>query len=85
MLAIDKHLDGVDLRVFLYLSSRLNFRTPLEVSQREMAEALERRQEHISRSMRKLREKGVIIEGEKVGRSSEWRFNPNYPKRKIPG
>jgi DNA-binding Lrp family transcriptional regulator len=80
LLAMDKDLDGVDLRVFMYLSSSLNFREPLEVSQREIADVLERRQEHISRSMRKLREKGIIIEGEKVGRSSEWRFNPNYGK-----
>jgi hypothetical protein len=77
-LALDPELDGVDLRVFLFLFSRLNFRRAVCVPQIEVAQALGRHQEHISRSIRKLREKGILIPGEKVRRSTAWRLNPDY-------
>jgi hypothetical protein len=77
-LAVDTELDGVDLRVFLYLFSRLDFENYMRVSQLEIAEVLERRKEHISRSMKKLTEKRIILEGGKVNRSSTWRLNPDY-------
>jgi CRP-like cAMP-binding protein len=79
-LAIDTELDGVDLRVFLYLTSSLDFENFLQVRQLEIAEALGRRKEHISRSMAKLKAKGVVIAGPKVGRSAVWRLNPDYGK-----
>jgi len=56
-LATDTELDGVDLRVFLYLAARLNFEKCIPVPQLEIAEALGRRKEHISRSMAKLKAK----------------------------
>ena len=59
-LAIDPDLDGVDFRVFLYLFSRLDFDMSMRVPQVEIAEALGRRTEHISRSIRKLKQKGII-------------------------
>lgn len=84
-LAIDTELDGVDLRVFLYLTSCLDFENFLQVPQLEIAEVLGRRKEHISRSMAKLKSKGVVIAGPKVGRSAVWRLNPNYGKRTTIG
>ena len=47
---------------------KLIFRGPPRVS--FAAEALGRRKEHISRSMAKLKAKGVVIAGPKVGRSA---------------
>lgn len=78
-LATDEELDGVDLRVFLYLFARLDFENFTRVEQRDIAETLKRRREHISRSIRKLKEKKVIIEAApKVGRSSAYLLNPKY-------
>jgi predicted transcriptional regulator len=82
-LAMDIRLDGVDLRVFLYLTSRLDFENFLQVPQAEIAEALGRRQEHIARAMAKLKEAGVLISGPKVGRSAVWRINPDYGKQAV--
>jgi hypothetical protein len=79
-LAMDTALDGVDLRVFLYLTSCLDFENFLQVPQLEIAQALGRRRTHISRSMAKLKARGVVIAGPKVGRSAVWRLNPNYGK-----
>jgi hypothetical protein len=80
-LAMDPHLNGVDLRVFLYLASHLDFENATVVPQLEIARALGRHKEHISRSIRKLKEKGVIVPGDKVGRSTQWRLNPKFNKQ----
>ena len=80
-LSMESDLDGVDLRVFLYLFSRLDFENFTRVEQRDIAEALQRRKEHVSRSIRKLKAKKVIIEASpKVGRSSAYLLNPKYGK-----
>jgi DNA-binding Lrp family transcriptional regulator len=78
-LAIDEDLDGVDLRVYLFLASQLDFENFTRVEQREIAEALKRHKEHVSRSVRKLRGKEIILEASpKVGRSSAYMLNPKY-------
>ena len=82
LMASDKDLDGVDFRVFLYLSSRLDFKEPTLVAQTEIADALDKKTTHVARSIRKLRDKGILIAGGKVGRSIEWRLNPDYGKEK---
>lgn len=79
-LAADADLDGADLRVYLYLASHLDFEKPILVPQLQIAEALGKHKEHISRSIRKLKEKRIILEGQKVGRSSTWQLNPKYGK-----
>ena len=79
-LALDTELDGVDLRVFLYLTACLDFDNFLQVPQLEIAETLGRRRAQIARSMAKLKEKGVVIAGPKVGRSAVWRLNPDFGK-----
>jgi predicted transcriptional regulator len=79
-IALDSGLDGVDLRVFLYLSARVGFQEFVHVAQVELAATLGRRKEHISRSIRKLMERGLIVPSPKGSRASEWRFNPEYGK-----
>ena len=78
-LAIDEELDGVDLRVFLYLAGVLDFKNFTRVEQRNIAEALGRHPQHISRSIGKLRHKRIILEAQpKVGRSSSYVLNPKF-------
>src|SRR5580698_6327424 len=52
--AISPDLDGVDVRVYVYLSGRLNFSEPVHVPQIEMATMLGRQQTHISRALHNL-------------------------------
>jgi predicted transcriptional regulator len=82
LLASDFDLDGMDLRVYLYLSSRLEFDAPTLVQQNELAQLWDRKTTHISRAFRNLKNKGIILEGDKVGRSHEYRLNPQYPRKK---
>jgi hypothetical protein len=80
-IALDEELDGVDLRVFLYLCARLDFENFTRIEQLDIAETLKRRKEHISRSIRKLKAKKIIIEASpKIGRSSAYLLNPKYGK-----
>jgi hypothetical protein len=78
--AMDPDLDGVDLRVFLYMSPRLNFEDFIYQPQLELSVALGRRKEHISRAIRRLMEAGILVAGPKGTRASEWRLNPDYGK-----
>jgi hypothetical protein len=78
LMAADEDLDGVDLKVFLYLYSRLDFENYIRVPQVEIAEALHKRQQHVSRSIKKLEKKGILIPAPKIGRSSIWRLNAKY-------
>jgi hypothetical protein len=78
--AMDPELDGVDLRVFLYLGTLLNFDEPVHHSQLELALCLGRRKEHISRAIRRLTEAGILVPGPEGNRASKWRLNPDYGK-----
>jgi DNA-binding MarR family transcriptional regulator len=77
-LAKDADLDGVDLRVLLYLLAFIDTENYTLVHQKDIAEELGRRPQHISRSIGKLEEKGILIPAPKVGRSTAWRLNPRY-------
>jgi hypothetical protein len=80
-LALEQDLDGVDLRVFLYLYARLDFKVYTLIEQREISDALGRRKEHISRSIRKLKDKEIIIEATpRIGRSPSYALNSRYGK-----
>jgi CRP-like cAMP-binding protein len=77
-LAQDLEVDGVDFRVFLYLSSHVDFVEFVHIPQIELATMLGRRKEHISRSIHKLVAGGFIAE--EAPRTSRWRLNPDYGK-----
>jgi len=76
--AMSPDLDGVDVRVYVYLSGRCNFHEPVHVPQIEMAAMLGRQQTHISRALRNLVAAGVLLPGPNGSRASEWMLNPDY-------
>lgn len=69
-------IDGRDLDVLLYLTTVLDFENHVLVAQKEIAENLVMRIPHVSRSLKNLVIKGLIIEGEKLGRRKSYRLNP---------
>jgi predicted transcriptional regulator len=68
----------MDLRVFLYMSQRLNFEKPVHVPQMEIATVLGKQRTHVSRALRRLVEIGILIPGPGGTRASEWMLNPDY-------
>ena len=77
-LALDYELDGFDLRVFLYMSTRVGFDEFTHIPQVELATVLNRRKQHVSRSISRLIERGFIEQSDEKVRSSKWRLNPDY-------
>jgi hypothetical protein len=84
-MASDLEIDGIDVRTYLFLCSRLNFDTFTQIRQMEIWLELRRQQTHISRSIRKLTAKGFLIAGEKGTRGAEWKLNANYAKENHGG
>jgi predicted transcriptional regulator len=88
ILAKDKDLTLEPMRVLHFLMSRLDFENFIQVPQTEICEQLEMKKPNVSKAVKLLVEKGIIIRGPKVGHSSSWRLNPNFgykgnPKGKV--
>lgn len=71
-LAKRKDVTGEVLRVYLYLSSRLDYENVIRVPQVEIAEELDLQPSNVSRATRKLVEIGVLIPGPQP---SSWRLS----------
>ena len=76
-IAKDRDLTDEHRRVLFYLLSRLDFDNYIQVAQIEIAEALNMQKTHVSRAIKLLESKNIIIRGPKVGRSSCFRLSPN--------
>jgi predicted transcriptional regulator len=77
-IAICTKIDGNDVRLYVFLSNRLNFTEPVFVPQVQMVAMLGKHQAHISRSLKKLVDAGVLLPGPEGTRASKWMFNPDY-------
>lgn len=66
-----------DYRVLMALMAKLDFENLIQVPQVELAVKLKMKRPNINRSMKRLVELGVILEGPKIGRSKTYRLNPN--------
>lgn len=78
LLAKDKDLTGEAFRVFHYAISEIDYENKLLVTQAEIAEALEMKQPHVSRAFKLLVSKGILEEGEKVGRIKTYYLNWDF-------
>lgn len=78
VIARDQTLGLVDHRVLASLNARLDFENWLAVSQVEIARDLNLAPSQVSRALRKLRAKRILLDGPKVGRSRTLRLNPHF-------
>lgn len=77
-LAKDKDLTGKPMSVLMYMFSKLGFENYIYLQQLEISEALGLHQPHVSRAIKLLLDKGIILLGPKLGRSRAYRLNSNY-------
>ena len=77
-LARDRELWGLTTTVLLYLCGRLDFENYVHVPQQEIADYLGTSRPEVTKPITNLIEKGVLIRGPKLGRSSSYRLNPAY-------
>lgn len=71
-------LTGEQHNVLCYLMGQLDFDNYLRVTQKSVCEALDMRKEHVSRSIKRLRDLSILVEGPKVGTAKTYRLNPHY-------
>jgi hypothetical protein len=77
-LATDRDITGEVYRVFFYLMGKLDFENYIHVAQTEIAEALDLQKSHVSRAVKVLCDKQIILKGPKTGRTITYRLNPEY-------
>jgi hypothetical protein len=77
-IAADREIGAEALRVFLYLNARLDFENLIVVPQNEVATALSMKRTAITRAVKVLTDKQIILRGPKVGSVSSYRLNPHY-------
>lgn len=75
-IADDPLLTDGDRTVFLKLLSRLDFQNELRLSVKDLAEEMGRSRVGVSKSMRKLEERGILHRGRRIGNSYAYRLDP---------
>jgi hypothetical protein len=62
----------------MVLLGRLDFENWIHIPQRELAETLRMQYQNVSRAIRLLERKGILLRGHKLGKSYGYRLNPYY-------
>ena len=69
-------MTGEQSSVLLYLFSQLDFDNYLRVGLKEIAEEVGIQPSHVSRAVKVLKEKNIIVEGPPAGKFKTYRLNP---------
>ena len=77
-LATDPDMTGEAFRVFHMMAANLDWENYIKISQKDIAERLGMRIQNVSRAVRLLVNKGIIIKGPKSGLSNTYRLNEFY-------
>ena len=72
------NLSGNDFKVLMKLLSVLDYENLIQVSQAEIAGELNMHRQHVQRSIKRLLDLGIVLEGVKIGISRSYRLNPNF-------
>ena len=60
------------------LLSVLDYENLIQVSQADIARELDMHRQHVQRSIKRLIQLGIILEGVKIGISRSYRLNPSF-------
>lgn len=77
-IASDKEMTYEMFRVWVYLLSKLGFENWITVPQREISDHLDMKKQNVSRAIKKLAQKGLILKGPKIGRTTAYKINSHY-------
>ena len=72
-----QNLTGEQWNVFAFLLSIVDFQNYIRISQKDIAEALGMKHQNVSRSIKKLEELDIIVEGPRAGLHKTYMLNPN--------
>ena len=71
-----QNLTGEQFKVLFYMFNKLDFDNYLRISQKNISEELDIKQPHVSRAIRALEQREIIIEGPRAGLNKTYRLNP---------
>lgn len=77
-IAKDPDMTGEAFRVLTYLYSKLDFANYIYQCQADIAQALNMRSANVSRAIKLLTTKQIVLKGPRVSRLTCYRLNPNY-------
>ena len=84
--AADKEMSHDMTRVWLFLLGRISFENWVTLPQVEISEELQMHKSNVSKSIKALLNKGLILKGPKIGRTSAYKINSHYAwKGKLKG
>jgi biotin operon repressor len=72
------NLSGNDFKVLMKLLSVLDYENLIQVSQADVARELNMHRQHVQRSIKRLMDLGIVLEGVRIGISRSYRLNPNF-------
>ena len=78
MMLAQSNLTGNDMKVMWAMLARLDYENLIQVNQAEVAEQVGMNRHNVNRSIKKLIELGVVLEGVRIGISRSYRLNPNF-------
>lgn len=78
IVAKDKDIKGETYRVLFFICARLDFENWVQVPITEIAKELGMHHPDVSKAMKVLENKQIILRGPKVGRSSAFMLNPEF-------
>lgn len=78
LVAADKDITGETLRVWLFLLSQIGFENWVSIPQKKIGDALNLQKTNVSRSIKTLLNKGLLLEGPKMGRTTAYKLNSKY-------
>ena len=76
--ATDKDMTHEMTRVWLFMLGKMSFENWITFPQIEIAQNLKMDKSNVSRAIRNLISKGLIIKGPKIGRTSAYKLNSKY-------
>ena len=78
MIAMANDLNHEQFRVMFVLLSDLDYENYIQISQIDVANVLGMQKANVSRAIKNLTLKEILMVGPKIGRSKTYRLNPNY-------
>lgn len=78
IVAKDKDIKGETYRVLFFICARLDFENWVQLSVTEIAQELDLKHPSVSRAMKVLETKEIVLRGPKVGRSYAFMLNPEF-------
>lgn len=78
MLLAKSDLSAGDIKVFFSMVSILDFENLLVVNQADMGRELGIHRHHVNRSIKRLIDMEVLLEGPRIGVSRSYRLNPQF-------